>query len=229
VSDESDPVRWSVDGPPGAAELVRALDRPPPLPPDLRGMLRRRIERPPAPRAPRWVGPTALATAVVVGGLVLWTFDRPPPEPVVAPSLAPDAEPRAGVLPTERPAPPARTVPPGPAVTPERAPPPSSSVPPQRGRRSPWPTPPDVVAPDGVTAPPVPAGRVAGYGSLMIQTLPWARVYIDGRDTGRNTPVRGMSVPAGMHRIGLRPPDGVMYELTVEVRAGETVRIVRQL
>ncbi len=63
----------------------------------------------------------------------------------------------------------------------------------------------------------------------MIQTLPWARVFLDGRDTGRNTPVRQLRVSAGSHRIGLRTTDGSMHEETVVVPAGETVRIVRQL
>jgi hypothetical protein len=54
-------------------------------------------------------------------------------------------------------------------------------------------------------------------------------VFIDGRDTGRNTPVRELRVPAGSHRIGLRTADGRMTELTVQVPANETVRIVRQL
>lgn len=63
----------------------------------------------------------------------------------------------------------------------------------------------------------------------MIQTLPWARVFIDGRDTGQNTPVRQMAVPAGSHRIGLRTSDGEMHVITVDVPPGETVRVVRQL
>ncbi|MBN8616044.1 MAG: PEGA domain-containing protein, partial [Deltaproteobacteria bacterium] len=73
------------------------------------------------------------------------------------------------------------------------------------------------------------ASAAAGQGTLQIQTLPWARVFIDGRDTGRNTPVRELRVPSGSHRIGLRTADGRMTELTVQVPAGETVRIVRQL
>lgn len=71
------------------------------------------------------------------------------------------------------------------------------------------------------------ASRERGY--LMIQTLPWARVFIDGRDTGQNTPVRQMAVPAGSHRIGLRTSDGEMHVITVDVPPGETVRVVRQL
>ena len=62
----------------------------------------------------------------------------------------------------------------------------------------------------------------------MIQTIPWARVFLDGRDTGQNTPVRAMPVPAGSHRIGLRTSDGEMHEVSVDVVAGETARIVRQ-
>jgi hypothetical protein len=54
-------------------------------------------------------------------------------------------------------------------------------------------------------------------------------VFIDVRDTGRNTPVRHLAVPAGSHRIGLRTADGRMTEITVEVPADETVRVVRQL
>jgi hypothetical protein len=74
-----------------------------------------------------------------------------------------------------------------------------------------------------------PETESASRGYLMIQTLPWARVFIDGRDTGQNTPVRQMAVPAGSHRIGLRTSDGQMHTITVDVPAGETVRVVRQL
>lgn len=73
-----------------------------------------------------------------------------------------------------------------------------------------------------------PASGGRGSGTLVIQTLPWARVFLDGRDTGRNTPVRSLSVPAGTHRLGLRTHDGTMHEESVTVTAGETLRIVRQ-
>lgn len=63
----------------------------------------------------------------------------------------------------------------------------------------------------------------------MIQTLPWARVFLDGRDTGRNTPVRELRVPAGTHTIGLRTADGRMTEVTVQVAPNEVTRVVRQL
>jgi hypothetical protein len=64
---------------------------------------------------------------------------------------------------------------------------------------------------------------------LTINTMPWARVFVDGRDTGRNTPVRNFAVSAGSHTIGLRTNDGTMHTVQVTVAAGATERIVRQL
>jgi len=68
----------------------------------------------------------------------------------------------------------------------------------------------------------------AGAGELLISTVPWSRVLIDGRDTGRDTPVRALRVPAGAHRIVLRTPDGNDHEVAVVVQPGRTVRIIRR-
>lgn len=73
-----------------------------------------------------------------------------------------------------------------------------------------------------------PAMRASGRGTLVINTIPWAELYVDGRATGRNTPIRNYRIPAGSHRIGLRTQDGTMHNLTVDVPAGETVRIMRR-
>ena len=73
------------------------------------------------------------------------------------------------------------------------------------------------------------SGTSSARGTLVINTMPWARVFIDGRDTGRNTPVQGLRVRAGSRHIGLRTPDGEMHSVEVEVPAGETVRVVRRL
>lgn len=81
-------------------------------------------------------------------------------------------------------------------------------------------------APSARDAPPEQPSEV---GYLVIQSLPWAHVFIDGRDAHARTPVRRMEVPAGRHVIGLRTEDGVMHEARVDVAAGETTRIVRQL
>jgi len=68
-----------------------------------------------------------------------------------------------------------------------------------------------------------------GRGTLVINTMPWAHVFIDGRDTGKNTPIRSMRVRAGDHRIGLRTNDGTMHTVNVTVAPGATVRVVRRL
>ena len=73
------------------------------------------------------------------------------------------------------------------------------------------------------------ASMRAATGTLVINSLPWTRVFIDGRDTGRNTPVRSMPAAVGTRRIGLRTPDGEMHTFTIEVRAGEQVRISKRL
>lgn len=68
----------------------------------------------------------------------------------------------------------------------------------------------------------------AGEGELLISTVPWTRVIIDGTDTGRDTPVRALRVPSGAHKIVLKTPEGVEHEVSVVVQPGKTVRIIRR-
>jgi hypothetical protein len=58
--------------------------------------------------------------------------------------------------------------------------------------------------------------------------VPWSQVVLDGRVLG-NTPIVNAVVPAGAHRLVLRPADGSQHTFTVIVRAGETTRVVRNL
>ncbi len=68
----------------------------------------------------------------------------------------------------------------------------------------------------------------AASGTLVVNTMPWTHVFVDGHDTGRNTPVTGLHVPAGAHQIGLRTADGHMHVVPVTVQAGQTARVVRR-
>lgn len=68
----------------------------------------------------------------------------------------------------------------------------------------------------------------AGEGELLISTVPWSRVIIDGTDTGRDTPVRALRVAEGNHTIVLRTPEGDEHSVQVSVVAGKTVRIIRR-
>jgi serine/threonine protein kinase len=65
-------------------------------------------------------------------------------------------------------------------------------------------------------------------GELLISTVPWSHVFVDGSDTKRDTPVRALRVTAGAHRVGLRTPDDQMHEFDVMVKPGQTVRIIRR-
>ena len=222
---DGDPIRWSEGGgPPGALELVRSIERTPVVPPDLRGSIERRLSRGPAPHRTRTIG-AATATAVVVGALVLWVLPRAVEQPLPADVEPPrtdevvqPVEP-AGAQPEEvEPVASAQVVEPEPALAP-----PSRA--PETPRRVRVPAPQtDPLAP--IELPPAPAAQ---GGVLMLLTMPWARVLLDGEDTGLDTPVRSLPVSAGRHVVGFRTSDGTLTETTVEVREGETVRLVRQL
>lgn len=66
-------------------------------------------------------------------------------------------------------------------------------------------------------------------GRLSIQSVPSARVFVNGRDIGRSTPISGLRLPAGRHRVGLKPVQGKTHEYLVTVRAGEGTRLSRVL
>ena len=65
-------------------------------------------------------------------------------------------------------------------------------------------------------------------GHLVINTMPWSRVYIDGDLIG-TTPIRRHGVTAGSHRVRFRTAAGYERVVTVRVRAGETKRLIMRL
>ena len=173
---------------------------------------------PAAPVVEPIAAPAPVAPAPVVA---------PDPAPVAAPTPAPAARPAPAPTTASRPAPAPTPAPaartPTSAQARTRAPQPEPEPAPAATPRRTTPT---RVTP--TTTAPTRAGAAA-QGTLLIQTIPWARVIIDGRDTGRNTPVRDLRVSAGSHRIGLRTADGNTTEITVEVTPNEVTRVVRQL
>ena len=100
---------------------------------------------------------------------------------------------------------PARSVPPPtPTPAPDPTPAPvgaSTSVPPPE----PSPAVEPITAAPNPTPAPVAVIRPTGRGRVSIKfSKPYyARVWVDGIDTGRSTPVMGLEVPAGKHRIEL--------------------------
>ena len=66
--------------------------------------------------------------------------------------------------------------------------------------------------------------RAVGFGSLDVASRPLATVYVDGKKRGR-TPVRGLKLPAGRHRLTLVTADGRKKTRTVTVRRGRATRL----
>jgi serine/threonine protein kinase len=120
------------------------------------------------------------------------------------------------------------------AESPPAAPPPRnrpSSRKPQR------PSPPAAPVEPVVTAPPPQLSASTpvvppSIGYLVVQTKPATRLTIDGRDTGRWTPVPAanpIALPAGNHTLLFESADGRRHEEQVEIEAGKTARFVRSL
>jgi len=172
------------------------------------------VEAAPAPLPAAPVAPTP---APLPAAAAVMPMPAPTPAPLPPPPAPVRAAPPTPAAPPPAAAPPARTPPPAPTrATPTRTAPTREPAP---ARSAPTRTPPAEA----------PAASSRGSGTLAINTQPWARVFLDGRDTRRDTPVRDLRARAGRHTIGLRKPDGTMVEFEVEVVADETTTIIRRL
>mgnify|MGYP001079146911 CR=1 FL=1 len=65
-------------------------------------------------------------------------------------------------------------------------------------------------------------------GTLIVDSEPWSRVFIDGKDTGLRTPINSLRIEAGVHRLGMQTPDGKIHEESVNVGAGQSLKIIRE-
>ena len=72
---------------------------------------------------------------------------------------------------------------------------------------------------------PIAAGTGTGIGYLSVTSDPWAHVIIDGKDTGRSTPVVKMSLPTGKHKIVLKTSDNSTADFDVTVLKGRGVNL----
>ena len=87
----------------------------------------------------------------------------------------------------------------------------------------------EVEAPRVIQAAPV---LPAAVGYLTAATKPAARLTIDGRDTGRWTPVppaNPIALAAGAHTLLFETADGRKLEEQLEIEPGKTSRIIRSL
>ncbi|MBN2493294.1 MAG: PEGA domain-containing protein, partial [Deltaproteobacteria bacterium] len=66
----------------------------------------------------------------------------------------------------------------------------------------------------------------AALGKLFLNSDPWARIYIDGHDSGITTPtVQGIELPAGPHRLRLvNPTLELAAEIEIDLAPGEELK-----
>jgi hypothetical protein len=141
-----------------------------------------------------------------------------PPQEAPAPAAAPPpaAEPvPAAPAPVDAAPPPVAVAP---APEPAAAPPPARTAAPRPSR------PPRAVEPRAIEQAPPPEPVAAAPPEIRIpvfvNSVPPARIEIDGRDVGP-TPIAGLPVPAGTRRIAALFPDGRRLERSVEVEGAE--------
>jgi hypothetical protein len=77
------------------------------------------------------------------------------------------------------------------------------------------------------------AGDAGGNepGFLVANTQPWAKVLIDGKDTGKTTPIAPRSkipLKPGKHVVTF-VANGKKYNFDIVVKSGEDFRLIRQL
>ena len=80
-----------------------------------------------------------------------------------------------------------------------------------------------------VSGPTVTIGA-SGTGTITVNSYPWSRIYIDGKDVGR-TPLQALPFNAGVHTVELIFPtaDNMRVNKRVEIRPGREARIVHRL
>jgi eukaryotic-like serine/threonine-protein kinase len=79
--------------------------------------------------------------------------------------------------------------------------------------------------------PPTASGQLSkagATGTLVVYTVPWSMVFIDGRDTGRTTPLVAYPLAPGRHELRLQTTAGQVHQEQIEVVAGQTMRVTRR-
>ncbi|MBI1722706.1 MAG: PEGA domain-containing protein, partial [Gemmatimonadetes bacterium] len=102
----------------------------------------------------------------------------------------------------------------------------------ERERVRPTPTSPTRAASD--SAAPSPAaptrarraepGTASATGRLFVNATPWGQLFIDGQPVG-NTPRANLEIPAGTHHIRVVRDGFEPFDRTIEVAAGQEVRL----
>ena len=79
--------------------------------------------------------------------------------------------------------------------------------------------------------PPPPEIKNPGY--LVVYSVPFARIQIDGKDTGKMTPIAPrarIALAPGKHKLTfVVTSTGEIFHFTITIKAGETLKVVKDL
>ena len=71
--------------------------------------------------------------------------------------------------------------------------------------------------------------KPAGMGTLLINSNPWTRITIDGKDTGLTTPQRSIPLTAGRHIITLRNAKfNIEVSFPVVIQANQQTKVIKR-
>ncbi|MBW1810469.1 MAG: serine/threonine protein kinase [Deltaproteobacteria bacterium] len=70
------------------------------------------------------------------------------------------------------------------------------------------------------------------YGFLVANTRPWSKVYIDGKYSGRETPIapdKKLKLTAGKHKVIFETPGGKRFVFEVMIEPGKVLKLIKRL
>ena len=156
-------------------------------------------------------------------------LEREPPPP--APEPVPEPVKKAAPEPKPEPKPVVVAPKPKPVAKPKPRPKPVAVAPKPRPKPviKPRPRPKPVIKPKPRPRPrPKPVAKVTGTGTLLVGSVPWTKIYIDGKDTGFTTP-RKIPLPAGRHKLNLRNEKfSINKTFKITIRPDETTKIKKK-
>jgi serine/threonine protein kinase len=173
-----------------------------------------------------WILVGILVALLVTGGVLVALLWPSQTRVVKVPIPGEQHAPRIAPLPAAPDSRPPTAAPAVPAPVPDRVVARRAQARRRRPRRHTRPTP----MPPPSPAPP-PAAPAARSGTLIVAAKPWARVWVDGADTGRNTPIPAsapLRLSPGRHTVTLlvneRP-----FTFAVTIQAGRTTKLIKHL
>jgi serine/threonine protein kinase len=122
------------------------------------------------------------------------------------------------------------STPPKPAAAPPKpvaAPPKPVVAPPKPVQASP-PTAPTPPAPKPARVPESPLKEEYGY--FLASSVPWAKVYVDGQNTGLTTPIppeKKLKLKAGKHKVTFEAPSGKKFDFDVLIESNKDTKLIR--